>query len=108
MDKILINKKSIKKNKDAGSQVSNIFTGSEITFEYESSFDDFDKKLGEGLYITSSEFISGMKFKISGYADHERFLKLPKNSKINIKNNYTSIYHLPIPEYSYDYKNTKV
>jgi replication fork clamp-binding protein CrfC len=106
MVKILIDKRSIKRNKDSGSQVSSLYIGSEIKFSYYGPYIELPK----GVYWSAIQEFSGNDVGIEGYIDRpvdSEWLKI-KGLKIEEKINRQTVHHLPIPEYNYSYQNTKV
>ena len=102
---IEINKKSIRKNKDAGSTVTHLPGPTKITFEAEfmpASFID-DKN----CYIQESTIIEGKLTRVSGTILDPALVNT-KNVSFTWTQNPHIIQHQPIPEYSYKYKNVRI
>jgi len=112
---ILIDKKSIKRNPNAGSQVTKMFGAREIDFECD--------KLPDILIDEKNCFIStykvsnkGVKSDITGYLDNDDLIEELLTNKrykdcnitINVHNNIETINHFPIPKYSFKYTPLKV
>lgn len=105
MEKILIDKSSIKKNPNAGQRQLTLPVGQDIYWSY--SGPDIPLELQRehtGIFI-SSEDITEMTYSCEGFLDHEELVRLlPKDAKISISVRYTKANFLhPEPKYSYNY-----
>lgn len=108
---VRINIDSIKENKDYGSIQTRIMTGRTIKFKAQYLPDYFVNEVN--CIILSWEEENGTISNIEGeiFSDKliERvFNEKPKGIEIEIKNNSTTVYHAPIPKYSFTYENTEV
>lgn len=103
--KINIDKSSIKKNKNAGSTVTNIPTNKEIYFSCKSLPSNFIDK--QNVIITEYYLNDDGKFiDCEGIILDESLLdNIPPNVKINIQFNHYTVYHQPIAKYSFEYEN---
>jgi len=110
---IKINLKTIKKNKDFGNYQSIIPTNKTIKFEFEgtSNLPDYFKPDNNCIIVESiKKFEIKVSYLIKGYIISEDLLKKCIDEKLNINlelnQNYITVDHFPIPEYSYKYINT--
>ena len=102
---------TIKQNKDYGSRQTTINTGKTITFKANVLPNHF--KNGENCVITSWQETDGAKSEINGYIISDDLIQKCFKDKtegveILIENHLHTIYHEPIPKYSFKYENTEV
>lgn len=109
---IEIDKSTIKRNKDAFKTTSHFYNGETITFEGKTTDAEIERlKTIKGIDITVIAFdlgeIGGKT--ISGYLDNiDLMSQLPKGFNIEGNKKIGTINHLPIAEYSFEYKNPLV
>lgn len=108
--KILIDLNSINKNKNAGETTTVIPSRRTVTFEAYQLPDYFKDE--ENCIINEWTEIDGIKKDFKGIIISEKLMQRCIDEKpnvhiiVDIEHQYVN--HFPIPEYSYDYENTKV
>lgn len=103
---IQINRKTIKKNRDAGATKTCIKLGEEITFSGNRNLINKSLEEDKDYFITEEDFdgnVSGCLYD-PGLVD----VLIKKGIKISRKISYQEVNHLPNPAYSFKYKNTRI
>jgi len=108
--KILIDLSSIKKNENAGQTTTVIPGRKTVSFEAYQLPEYF--KHEENCYINEWTEIDGIKTNVKGIITSDELIQKCIDEKLNVNISVDferqHVNHFPIPEYSYDYENTKV
>lgn len=104
---IKIDKKTIRKNPNAGSTITYLSVGCNVEFEIEGNIPEFIHK--SPFYIEEWEKVNGIFTYIRGKiigAVEQKYLDKAHNLHLIIHNDIITINHLPEPNYFFSYKKT--